>query len=393
MTDQEIKTKIIPMAKGITEEVKKAVIGKDEIVIKTLLAIIAGGHILLDDIPGVGKTTLALAFSKAMSLDYKRMQFTPDVLPADVTGFTVYNKRTDSFDYKPGAALCSLFLADEINRTSSKTQSALLEAMEEGSVTVDGCTHPLPKPFIVIATQNPIGSVGTQMLPESQLDRFIVRLTMGYPDLDSEIAILKSKGASKSADSISPAANADDVLMLISAAEEVFIDDRVYKCGGYAHPPAGKAGTESAGNGGSHVNGKSRSPYARTWIRYSRRCKIYPRRRCGAPHYPERKGKGGGRYGGGRSARYKRTDSRAVHTITERVRHEACLFFDNSLLCCFLCALYGRPFVLSAGVPAGNARCFVRGSRNRLCVPENKGVLRFPRNRAWKSGGYKNKPL
>ncbi len=229
MTDQEIKTKIIPMAKGITEEVKKAVIGKDEIVIKTLLAIIAGGHILLDDIPGVGKTTLALAFSKAMSLDYKRMQFTPDVLPADVTGFTVYNKRTDSFDYKPGAALCSLFLADEINRTSSKTQSALLEAMEEGSVTVDGCTHPLPKPFIVIATQNPIGSVGTQMLPESQLDRFIVRLTMGYPDLDSEIAILKSKGASKSADSISPAANADDVLMLISAAEEVFIDDRVYK--------------------------------------------------------------------------------------------------------------------------------------------------------------------
>lgn len=229
MTEQEIKTKIIPLARGIADEVKKAVIGKDDIVIKTLLAIIAGGHILLDDIPGVGKTTLAVAFSKAMSLDYKRMQFTPDVLPADVTGFTVYNKQTGSFEYKPGAALCSLFLADEINRTSSKTQSALLEAMEEGAVTVDGVTHPLPKPFIVIATQNPIGSVGTQMLPESQLDRFIVRLTMGYPDLESEIAILKSKSPSNAADAISPAADGDGVLMLRSAAEEVFIDDKVYR--------------------------------------------------------------------------------------------------------------------------------------------------------------------
>lgn len=229
MTDTDIKTRIIPVAKGIADEVRKAVIGKDEIVVKTLLAIIAGGHILLDDIPGVGKTTLAVAFSKAMSLDYKRMQFTPDVLPADVTGFTVYNKQTGNFEYKPGAALCSLFLADEINRTSSKTQSALLEAMEEGAVTVDGVTHPLPKPFIVIATQNPIGSVGTQMLPDSQLDRFIVRLTMGYPDLESEIAILKSKGASGSAEAISPAADANTVLMLRKAAEEVFIDDRVYK--------------------------------------------------------------------------------------------------------------------------------------------------------------------
>jgi len=229
MTEQDIKNKIIPMAKAVTGEVKKAVIGKDEIIVKTLLAIIAGGHILLDDIPGVGKTTLALAFSKAMSLNYKRMQFTPDVLPADVTGFTVYNKQTGSFEYKPGAALCSLFLADEINRTSSKTQSALLEAMEEGAVTVDGVTHPLPKPFIVIATQNPIGSVGTQMLPESQLDRFIIRLTMGYPDLESEIEILRSKGASKPAEAISPVAGGSDVLMLRSAAEEVFIDDKIYK--------------------------------------------------------------------------------------------------------------------------------------------------------------------
>lgn len=229
MTEQNIQSNILPVAQKIAEEVKKAVIGKNDIIVKSLLAIVAGGHILLDDIPGVGKTTLALAFSKAMSLDYKRMQFTPDVLPADVTGFTVYNKQTDKFEYKPGAAMCSLFLADEINRTSSKTQSALLEAMEENSVTVDGVTHELPKPFIVIATQNPIGSVGTQMLPESQLDRFIVRLTMGYPDLESEIAILKSKSSSKQADIISPVADAGDVLMLRAAAEKIFVDDRVYK--------------------------------------------------------------------------------------------------------------------------------------------------------------------
>ena len=217
------------MAKAVIDEVQKAVIGKNDIIIKVLLAIIAKGHILLDDIPGVGKTTLAVAFSKAMSLDYKRMQFTPDVLPADVTGFTVYNRQTGSFDYKPGAALCSLFLADEINRTSSKTQSALLEAMEEGSVTVDGVTHPLPKPFIVIATQNPIGSVGTQMLPESQLDRFIVRLSMGYPDLESELSILRSKESSENTEKIVPVASAADIIAMQKAAEEIFADDRIYK--------------------------------------------------------------------------------------------------------------------------------------------------------------------
>lgn len=228
MTEQTIQKQILPIANGILKEVGKAVIGKNDIIIKCLLAIISRGHILLDDIPGVGKTTLAVAFSKAMSLEYKRMQFTPDVLPADVTGFTVYNKQTGKFEYKEGAVLCSLFLADEINRTSSKTQSALLEAMEENAVTVDGVTHRLPKPFTVIATQNPIGSVGTQMLPESQLDRFIVRLTMGYPDPESEVAILKSKEASARGEEISPVATANDILFIQSAAEEVFADDRVY---------------------------------------------------------------------------------------------------------------------------------------------------------------------
>lgn len=228
MTSDSINSQIIPKAKAIIGEVKKAVIGKDDIIIKTLVAIAARGHILLDDIPGVGKTTMAVAFSKAMSLDYKRMQFTPDVMPADVTGFNIYNKQTGRFEYKEGAAVCSLFLADEINRTSSKTQSALLEVMEEGAVTVDGVTRVLPDPYIVIATQNPIGSVGTQSLPESQLDRFIVRLSMGYPDLDSEISILKAKGAS-SAEAVVPVASRQDIVMLRNAADEVFVDDKIYR--------------------------------------------------------------------------------------------------------------------------------------------------------------------
>lgn len=228
MTEQGLQTQIIPKAKAVINEVKKAVIGKDDIIIKTLLAIAAKGHILLDDIPGVGKTTLAVAFSKAMSLDYKRMQFTPDVMPADVTGFNIYNKHTAQFEFKEGAAMCSLFLADEINRTSSKTQSALLEVMEEGAVTVDGVTRVLPRPFIVIATQNPIGSVGTQMLPESQLDRFIVKLSMGYPDIESEISILKSKSASSVTDAVTPVATRQDIIMLQNAVDEVYADDKIY---------------------------------------------------------------------------------------------------------------------------------------------------------------------
>lgn len=219
---------IISQASDIISEVKKAVIGKDEVILKVLLAMISGGHILLEDIPGVGKTTMALAFSKALSLDYKRMQFTPDVLPSDVTGFNIFNKQTGRFEYKEGAAICSLFLADEINRTSSKTQSALLELMEEGSVTVDGVTRPLPKPYIVIATENPIGSVGTQQLPESQLDRFIVRLSMGYPDKNSEISILKARSESKPAASVRRIVSSEDILRMQEAAKKIYVDDKVY---------------------------------------------------------------------------------------------------------------------------------------------------------------------
>lgn len=177
----------------VLEQVNRVLIGKEECVRKVMAAILAGGHILMDDIPGVGKTTLAMAFSDALSLQSKRIQFTPDVMPSDILGFSMYQKQTGEFVYQPGAAMCNLFLGDEINRTSPKTQSALLEVMEEGSVTVDGITRPVPDPFIVIATENPAGSVGTQLLPESQLDRFMICLSLGYPDLEDEIRIMQEK--------------------------------------------------------------------------------------------------------------------------------------------------------------------------------------------------------
>ena len=173
-------------AQQIMGEVRKAVVGKDRVLLWSLATILARGHILLEDIPGVGKTTLALAFSRALGLTYGRVQFTPDVLPSDVTGYSVYNKETGAMTYQPGAVLCNLFLADELNRATSRTQSALLEAMEEGQVTVDGQTHPIPQPFSVIATQNPVGAAGTQLLPDSQMDRFTIRLSMGYPSPKDE---------------------------------------------------------------------------------------------------------------------------------------------------------------------------------------------------------------
>ncbi len=216
-------------ALGIAEEVKKVIIGKDDVIDRLLISFLARGHVLLDDIPGVGKTTMALAFSKAMSLNHKRLQFTPDVLPTDVTGFSVYNKDTDSFSYKPGAAICNLFLADEINRTSSKTQSALLEVMEEGKVTVDGITRELPSPYIVIATQNPIGSIGTQMLPESQLDRFMVKISLGYPDVESEFNILKSKQNNNPLESVKAVATAEEIVLMQQMAEDVYVADAIYE--------------------------------------------------------------------------------------------------------------------------------------------------------------------
>jgi len=217
----------IEASKLIMDEVNKVIIGKPDIVRKVLVCIIAGGHILIEDIPGVGKTTLATAFSRAMSLKYNRMQFTPDVMPSDVTGFSIYNKATNAFEYREGVIMCNMFLADEINRTSSKTQSALLEAMEEGSVTVDGVTRKLKDPFIVIATQNPVGSIGTSMLPESQLDRFMFRISMGYPNKDNEIAMLKDKQERNSLENVRPIVDSESFNIIRDEVDKVFIHDSI----------------------------------------------------------------------------------------------------------------------------------------------------------------------
>lgn len=217
----------------VLKQVNRVLIGKEECVRKVMAAILAGGHILMDDIPGVGKTTLAMAFSDALSLQSKRVQFTPDVMPSDILGFSMYQKQTGEFVYQPGAVMCNLFLGDEINRTSPKTQSALLEVMEEGSATVDGITRPLPDPFIVIATENPAGSVGTQLLPESQLDRFMICLSLGYPDLEDEIRIMQEKNQLNSGGEWD-----DEKLAIMTAAElqdlrkeisQIHIQNSVYR--------------------------------------------------------------------------------------------------------------------------------------------------------------------
>ncbi|MBU9744594.1 MoxR family ATPase [Lachnospiraceae bacterium ASD3451] len=212
----------------IMDEVKKAVIGKDDCIRKVLSAILAGGHILIEDIPGVGKTTMAVAFSRSMGMLQHRVQFTPDVLPADITGFTMFQKETGLFEYQPGAIMCNLFLADEINRASPKTQSALLEVMEEGKVTVDRVTHPVPDPFVVIATENPFGSAGTQMLPESQLDRFFICITMGYPDIKDEIEIVKGTFDKKAYEKIQPVISPDMLIQMQGEVQAVFVHDVLY---------------------------------------------------------------------------------------------------------------------------------------------------------------------
>lgn len=208
-------------------EINKVVKGKDDVVGKVLCAMLAGGHILLEDIPGVGKTTLAMTIAKAMALTYRRVQFTPDVLPSDIVGFSMYNAQTKEFEYREGAVFANLFLADEINRTSPKTQSALLEAMEEEKVTVDGVEHPLPVPFTVIATENPVGSSGTQMLPESQLDRFMVCLSMGYPAHEDAVNILKNDGSKPLLD-LREILTVSEWQALKECAENCYVSDEMY---------------------------------------------------------------------------------------------------------------------------------------------------------------------
>lgn len=211
---------------NVKNEITKVLRGKDDCIDMILCSMLAGGHILLEDIPGVGKTTLAVALSRAMSLDYKRMQFTPDVLPSDILGFSLLDQKSGDFTYRPGAIFTNIFLADEINRTSPKTQSALLEVMEEGCVSVDGTTRPLDKPFFVIATQNPIGASGTQKLPDSQLDRFYIRLSLGYPDHKSAIEILQGK-SSQSMDEVQPVLGREELLEMQARTEQVFVKDEI----------------------------------------------------------------------------------------------------------------------------------------------------------------------
>ena len=181
---------VVGYAQQILAQVRQVIVGKDPVLVWALAAILAKGHILIEDIPGVGKTTMALSFSKTLELEYGRVQFTPDVLPSDVTGYSILDQATGKMTYKKGAVLCNLFLADELNRATSRTQSALLEAMEEGQVTVDGISYPVPQPFVVIATQNPTGAAGTQLLPDSQMDRFMMRLSLGYPSPKDELAMV-----------------------------------------------------------------------------------------------------------------------------------------------------------------------------------------------------------
>lgn len=208
--------------------VNRIIKGKEDVVEKVLAAIIGGGHILMEDIPGVGKTTLATTFAKVLSLDYTRVQFTPDVLPSDLLGFSMYHSQKGEFEFKEGAVFCNLLLADEINRTSPKTQSALLEVMEERQVSIEGTTRRLPDPFIVIATQNPAGSSGTQLLPESQLDRFLIRLSMGYPGHEDAVALLKGE-VWKQLAGVSPILSLEELRELQANTEAVFVHDSLYE--------------------------------------------------------------------------------------------------------------------------------------------------------------------
>lgn len=209
----------------LIKEVKKAVLGKDSIIERVIVAILGGGHILLEDIPGVGKTNLAVALTKALSLDYQRVQLTSDVLPSDLLGYSIYDLESKEMIFKKGPLFTNVFLADEINRTSSKTQSALLQVMEEGVISIDGKTFPTSKPFIVIATQNPFGSAGTQMLPDSQLDRFMMRLSMGYPDEASELEIINRKKMNNPLDNINPILTAEELIMMQEEVKKVHLDD------------------------------------------------------------------------------------------------------------------------------------------------------------------------
>ena len=226
---QSRDSEIVSCVQQILDQLRRVMEGKAEQLLWALAAILARGHILLEDIPGVGKTTMALSFARTLDLEYGRVQFTPDVLPSDITGYCIPEPQTGQLRYHPGAVLCNLFLADELNRATSRTQSALLEAMEEGQVTVDGVTHELPRPFVVIATQNPLGAAGTQRLPDSQVDRFTLRLRLGYPDPASEMAMIRFRQSGNPLDQLRPVLTRERLLALQQLVEKTYLSDSVIR--------------------------------------------------------------------------------------------------------------------------------------------------------------------
>ncbi len=225
----KIENTVTVSAQKILNQVQQVVVGKDDVLQWVLAAILAKGHVLLEDVPGVGKTTMALAYSKVLNLEYSRVQFTPDVLPSDVTGYSVPDRQTGKLVYQKGAVICNLFLADELNRATSRTQSALLEAMEEGQVTVDGISHKLPEPFFVIATQNPTGAAGTQLLPDSQMDRFIARLSLGYPAPNEEVNMVMERQEGNPLHKLTPLLTNENLVAMQEEVERTYIQSSVVK--------------------------------------------------------------------------------------------------------------------------------------------------------------------
>ena len=224
---QTVENTVSFQAQKVLGQVRQVIVGKDQTLLWALAAILSGGHILLEDIPGVGKTTMAVAFSKVLGLSYNRVQFTPDVLPSDVTGYSVLDQATGKMIYQNGAVITNLFLADELNRATSRTQSALLEAMEEGQVTVDGVSHPLPRPFVVIATQNPTGAAGTQLLPDSQMDRFTIRMSLGYPGIADEKAMVMNRQGKNPMDGLISLLHKEDLAAMQEMVAKTHVSETV----------------------------------------------------------------------------------------------------------------------------------------------------------------------
>ena len=213
----------------VISEIEKVIVGKKPEIVLLLTAMFAGSHVLIEDVPGTGKTTLAATVAKVTGLEFRRAQFTPDVMASDITGYNIYNRQKEEFEFRKGLVMCNLMLADEINRASPKTQSALLEAMEENKVTVDGVTYPVPDPFMVIATQNPTGYVGTYPLPEAQLDRFALKIRMGYPSPEEELNIIMSRRGANPIDSVENVISADDLRAIRDGVADLRIDPELYR--------------------------------------------------------------------------------------------------------------------------------------------------------------------